>query len=226
MAMIIYLLLAVGCSVKNPINNEYKLDAHSTKRLYTRAPSYSILISQPEAATGYQTEQMLYSRKPYEILPFAHNAWIGPPASMLFPLIMQTLQQSGYFYAVATTPYADKADFRLDTQLIELQQNFICIPSQIEMVVKVVLTKIDTNTILGSRILRQRINCPEDTPYGGVIAANQAAAQFTALLSTFVIDTIKRKTHHHVVLSKRIAKNSKQLYNVPPSRLAIETTEK
>ncbi|RUQ90071.1 ABC-type transport auxiliary lipoprotein family protein [Legionella septentrionalis] len=180
----------LGCAVKTTVNNQYKLDAFSRK-MHTTKSATTILVTQPEAAAGYQTEQMLYSVKPYEVSAFARNAWVGAPANMLAPLIMQSLQATGYFHAVTSTPYSDKADYRLDTQLIKLQQNFICKPSHIEMVVKVVLTHVEDNQVLASKIITEKIPCPADTPYGGVIAANHASKALTAILAEFVIAQIK-----------------------------------
>ena len=101
------------------------------------------------------------------------------------------MQHSHYFYAVASGPDADKVDYRVDTQLIQLQQNFLTKPSVVELVANVVLTHISDNRVVSSRIISERVTCPEDTPYGGVIAANKAAFAFTAKLTDFVIRQVK-----------------------------------
>jgi len=155
----------------------------------------SILVSQPDAVAGYQTEQMLYTDKPYQLSVFAHSSWISSPANMLFPLIVQSLQHSHYFFAVAAGPDADKTNYRLDSQVIALQQNFLIKPSRLEMAVQVVLTHIDDNRVVASHTFHQHVNCPMDTPYGGVIAANLAARVFTAELTTFVIERIAQDNH-------------------------------
>lgn len=189
-------ILVTGCAFKTPVVNQYKLESFSSTSLHRQYSGVSLLISQPEAVGGYQSEQIFYTKKPYELEAFAHNVWISTPANMLFPLMMQSLQNSGYFYAVTTTPYADKADYRLDTQLIELQQNFLVKPSQIQLIVKVVLTHMNDNRVIASQIISQRVTCPQDTPYGGVVAANQAVKGFTANLSNFVITRITQDNHH------------------------------
>ncbi|KTD64412.1 ABC-type transport auxiliary lipoprotein family protein [Legionella spiritensis] len=182
-----------GCSpVKSVVTNQYKLSAYSAKKLANHQSSVSILVNAPEAVGGYQTEQMLYMEKPFEISSFAYNAWANPPADMLFPLIMQSLQRSGYFYAVASSPTSEKTDYRLDTQLIELQQNFLQKPSTIHFIAKIVLTHLDDNRVIASRIISLRIPCPRESPYGGVLAANQATLSFTNQLTEFVVGVIKR----------------------------------
>lgn len=191
-------LILTACSpIKVPASNQYKLEAFSTQKISHTNSGVSILVSQPEAMAGYQTEQMLYVQKPFEITAFVHNVWISSPANMIYPLIMQSLQRTGYFYAVASGPYVDKADYRLDTQLIALQQNFICKPSAVELIVKVVLTHIDDNRVVSSKIINERVNCPMETPYGGVLAANKATLAFTAAVAKFVVDQLNHdKTVH------------------------------
>ena len=197
-------LFLTACSpIQLPVSNQYKLELFSRHKLAEKKSNNSILVSKPEAMAGYQTEQMLYVQKPFELNAFAHSAWISSPPNMLYPLIMQSLQRTGFFYAVASGPFVDKTDYRLDTQLIELQQNFLVKPSAMELVVKVVLTRVEDTRVVSSRTFTARVPCPADTPYGGVIAANNAMRAFTAQLSAFVVDEIRRDKEkmHHLVTS-------------------------
>lgn len=194
--MLLFVLYCLtACSVQSPIKNQYQLDCYSNKRLASKH-KISLLISQPDAVVNYQTEQMLYVTKPYTLNAFVHNAWANPPAQMLFPLLIKTMQESNFFYAVSSTPYADRADYRLDTQLIDLHQNFLVKPSVLEFEVKSVVTHLEDNRVVASRIFKLCIPCPQETPYGGVIAANQAVKRWTARLTTFVISEIKHDYRH------------------------------
>lgn len=185
--------LLLACSpIKPTVTNQYKLDSYSEKRLAGKFTSQSILITPPEAVTGYQTEQMLYIRKHFELSSFAQNSWIGPPADMLFPLIVQSVQRSGFFRAVSSSPGQEQTDYRLDTQLIELQQDFLKTPSEIKLTVKIVLTNVHDGRVVASRVIQQRVKCPFESPYGGVLAANLATRQFTADLAHFVVTHVKR----------------------------------
>ncbi len=189
--------LLIACSaIKIPASNQYKLAAFSNKQLTRQSVKLSILVNQPEAVAGYQTEQMLYVNKPFSLNAFVNNAWTDPPAAMLLPLIVQSLQRSGYFYAILSSPYAQQADYRLDTQLLELQQNFLKNPSVVDLVVKVVLTRVNDNHVVASRLISQHVCAPLETPYGGVIAANRATENFTAELTNFIIRHVKQDSHH------------------------------
>ncbi|KTD50358.1 transport protein [Legionella quinlivanii] len=193
--LIASLLFLQGCAVKPTVTNEYKLESFSSEKAASKPIHASILITHPDAATGYDTEEMLYTDKPFEISNFVHNAWMGPPADMLLPLMVQSLQKSGYFYAVASTATSELTDYRLDTQLLELQQNFLKKPSQLDFTAKIVLTHVSDNRIIASRIIELHVPCPSDTPYGGVIAANQATGLFTAGVTKFVLNHVKNDSH-------------------------------
>lgn len=187
--------LLTSCTpVQTPIHNQYKLTCYNNKFVAKQTTSKSLLLSQPEAVDGYQTSQMLYSTKPYEIQSFAHSSWVSAPAKMIFPLMVVSLQRLHYFSAIASSAYANKTDYRLDTQLIELQQNFLTHPSTLDLTIKTVLSKTDSGRTLASKIFIYHIPCTTDTPYGGVMAANKAASLFTRELSQFVMIKIQQDT--------------------------------
>lgn len=187
-----YLFLTACTAVKPTVTNQYKLAAFSNNHYGNQHSRASVLVTLPEAIAEYQTEQMFYMIKPFEINAFAHNAWVEPPAEMLFPLILQSLQHTGYFYAVASSPTSEKTDYRVDTQLLELEQNFLQKPSTLHFIVKVVLTHVSDGRVIASRDVNLQIPCPSETPYGGVLAANKATMIFTAQLTAFVVDNIKK----------------------------------
>lgn len=193
-ALVFTSFILVSCSpVKISVTNQYQLTEYSGKML-TKMPRHSALwVTAPEAAAGYQTEQMFYVTKPFEQAAFVKNSWTNPPGDMLYPLMVQSLQKTGFFYAVMSSVYSQGADYRLDTQLLSLQQNFLRKPSVIEFSAKVVLTRVADTKVIASKIISLYIPCPTDTPYGGVIAANKATQQFTAIMSDFVVSRIRDK---------------------------------
>ncbi len=187
-ALCLSALLLTACTpVKTITAHQYKLEGYDKTVTQKRLP-YSLLISQPEAMVGYQTEQMMYIQKPYQLSAFSENAWVGPPANMLFPLLVQSFQASHAFKAIASGPFADKVDYRLDTQILSMEQNFLQKPSVYVMTIKAVVTKVSNNQVLSSRVFTIRKPCKQDTPYGGVIAANEASTLLTHQIRSFVID--------------------------------------
>lgn len=189
------LTLLTACGpITPPVTNQYKLTQYSSKKSHISPSAYTLLITPPEAVASYQTEQMLYTTKPYTLNSFTKNAWYSPPASMLYPLLIQSLQHSGYFRAVGSGAYINHADYRLDTQLIELQQNFIQKPSVLEIKLKVILTRVSDHHMLTSHTFTQRIPCPKNSPYGGVIAANHATLALTEAITKFTISRIHQES--------------------------------
>lgn len=185
-----FTLLSACGAIKSPITHQYQLSTFSAEKSHhVRSPS-TLLITPTEAVNGYQTEQMHYTTSHYALNNFTKNAWFSPPATMLYSLLIQSMQHSGYFSAVSSGAYISKTQYRLDTQLLKLQQNFIHKPSILELEVKAVVTRVADNQILASRTFKQHVLCPYDSPYGGVIAANQATERLTKAIAQFVIKGI------------------------------------
>jgi cholesterol transport system auxiliary component len=89
---LITLLIVIKLTACMPVSlsntNQYTLDSFDATVLGHAPQSHrTLLISQTTAADGYQTEQMLYITKPYQLSAFSKNVWITPPADMLFPLL-------------------------------------------------------------------------------------------------------------------------------------------
>jgi len=185
-------MMLSGCGpVKTPITHQYTLNMPDKKTTNKHLP-YTLLISKPEAMAGYQTEQMLYVKTPFTLEPFAKNAWVSPPADMLYPLLVKHIQASHAFRAITSAPFADKTDYRLDTQLITLNQNFLSKQSTLNFAAKIALTRVSDNHVIASRLIIKQLPCSKNTPLGGVIAANQASAAFTEDTLAFVIQQIQR----------------------------------
>ncbi|MDF1677670.1 MAG: ABC-type transport auxiliary lipoprotein family protein [Legionellaceae bacterium] len=192
------LLLETGCGpVKTSAANQYTLTPSSQFKKHRAHMPYALLISKPDAMAGYRTNQMLYVKERFKLEPFAKNAWSNPPADMLYPLLVERFQGSHAFRAITSSPYADKADYRLDTQLVELNQSFLSKQSAVQLVTKVTLTRVSDNRVLASRLLTQHIPCKTNTPYGGVVAANQAANIFAEKTLDFVIRQIQYDKGSH-----------------------------
>lgn len=179
--------LLVSCSaIKLPVTEQYQLTQFSQQICQKQNHGHSLFVSPPEALRGYDSNKMNYTTQAFEVKSFAHHAWLGPPAKMIHPLLTESLQISGYFKAVSSGIYSDKTDYRLDSQLLMLQQNFATKPSQVHLVMKVVLNDGKKNRVITSKIFHYKIPCPSDTPYGGVLAANEAVKRYTADVVHFV----------------------------------------
>lgn len=174
--MIAVLLVLAGCSfgpVATPTINTYSLEAPSAVSKASKRHDQTLLVLPTAVAPGLQTRRMLYVTKPHQINAFAQNQWQAPPAAMINNALVQVLRASHAYHAVVTPPFSGESQLRLQTKLIELEQNFMVQPSQVSLVVAAQM--IDrTNKVITSVQYAQQTAAPEETPYGGVIAANQA----------------------------------------------------
>lgn len=185
--------LLLACSpVKVKQSNNYTLSSASKQKLSAKTSHQSILVTQPTAAAGFQTNQMIYMRQPYLLNSFTNNQWIAPPADMLLPVIRESLQNSGYFYAVVSMPFSGKTSLRLDTNITVLQQNFFTLPSEIVMGLNATLVDNLREHVIASKRFKVVLAAPKNNPYGGVVAANQATQRIMHDLAAFVVEGAKR----------------------------------
>lgn len=173
-------------------NNRYQLTDACKFSPRVGTQHLSILIMQPVALDGYDTEQMLYIDKPFRVSSFVNNSWMSPPATMLSPLLIRSIESTHYFFAVATDLNTSKTDYRLESALLRLQQNFLVKPSQLELGVQVMLIHNPDSRVVATKMFYETVNCPQDTPLGGVLAANQATRELTANITHFVINHVRR----------------------------------
>lgn len=156
----------------------------------------SILVMQPAAEDGYDSLQMLYVSQPYQMTAFTLNSWISRPSTMIAPLLMRSIESSHYFYAVTQEPNMANADYRLDSVLLRLQQNFLVKPSQIQLALQVMLIHPSDDRLIATAMMSENIACPSDNPLGGVIAANQATRRLTARVAHFVVEQVAHDQTH------------------------------
>ena len=149
------------------------------------ADAPALVVAVPRAAPGHDGKRMVYLRHPLELEAFAFHEWVDPPAQMLAPLIVRSLQDSGAFRAVLLAPSAASGALRLETELIRLQQDFGSQPSQVRLTLRAVLLDTATRQVIGWREFDESVAAKTDDPAGGVAAAHQATQRVLAALASF-----------------------------------------
>jgi len=147
----------------------------------------TLLVLPSETQPAYNTTQIAYSLRPFQIAYFSRNQWAETPSQMLLPLMVQTLQCTHYFHAVVTPPFMGRYNYLLNTQIITLQQNFYRCPHVVELNARVQLSRSDTNRIVATRQFCIIVPIPCKTPYCGVMATNRAASIFLSELAKFTV---------------------------------------
>lgn len=182
-----------GCSpVRVPPVSTYSLVSLSnSKALKHFRTQLTLGVGVPTASPGFDTSNMVYMMTPYQLSQFALHRWVAPPAQMLLPIVVQALRDKGYFKAVVATPYSAKTNYRLDFQLLQLQQNFMNPTSMEQVSIQVNIYNNDTNRIVASRRFSAAVAAKENTPYSGVLAANRAVANLSKQVANFAVRAVR-----------------------------------
>lgn len=190
------LLLTQACLPARPVHvvQTYQLnpmpDPERTARpVYQPVPA-TLLVSTPKARAGFDTPRMAYVQRPHEVQYFSRNQWTETPARMLVPPLTRALERSRIWDAVVMMPSIVRGDYRLDIDNLVLQHEFFDSPSQVHLSLRAQLIDVKGQCAMGTTEFDVLKPAPSDDPYGGVLAANQAAAklleQLVAWLSTYM----------------------------------------
>jgi cholesterol transport system auxiliary component len=190
LAIMTVAVLAVGCAPLQPRIDEVTLYVLAAEPAHTaQLPRRDIVIEVafPRAWPGTDTAQIAYVRKPYELDYFAASRWADTPARMLGPLLARALEQTGSFSAVIQTSTAVRADYRLDTEIVRLRQDFGAQPSRVELALRAQLSDIRGKRVVASRRFEEIENAPSEDAAGGVAAANAALGRALERIAAFCV---------------------------------------
>lgn len=186
-AMSLVIFLSACSPVRLPNVDRYAIAMIQPIQVaHYRSSAKTLLVSQPIASPGYDSVGMVYMITPFEISHYSRNQWVAPPANMLMPVFVEALRRSNRFKAVVSPPFVGVTDYRLDTQLLCLQQEFLLPKSQERLTVQATLIDNHNNIVLATKQFNVVVSAPSNNPYSGVLAANAAAKKVAAQLVRFV----------------------------------------
>ncbi len=187
-----------GCNLfspqKTPEISSYTFSIHS-RHYHASTPNakrIAVFVNTPTAITGYDSRKMMYSTKPYQLNHFALNQWSAPPAEMLQPIMVQKLRDTGKINAIMSNEYNTNQQYVLRLHLIELRQNFISKPSQIQLKIQAEILSAHNINVINAHTFSTSIIAPQNTPYGGVIAANKAVDLLLNQITEFTIHSLRK----------------------------------
>ena len=172
-----------------PYASTYVLDLDAEAALPvdpSTKPRHVLLVEVPRAIPGYNSTHMVYVRKPMLQEAYANSAWADTPAHMLAPMLRTRLAQSGAFRAVLLTPSAAKADLRLDSTVLRLQQDFTQAPSVVRFGMQLTLMNNVTREVLAVHTLEVSEIAVSDDAVGGARAANAAVKRGLQQVAAFL----------------------------------------
>lgn len=144
-----------------------------------------LVVALPRAAPGFDSQRMVYLRRPQQLEAYASNEWVDTPARMLAPLLVRSLQGSGAFSAVLLAPSAASGAWRLESELIRLQQDFGTEPSQVRLTLRAVLVDTNSRQVIAWREFDETVPAVTDDAAGGAAAAHQATVRVLVALAAF-----------------------------------------
>lgn len=150
----------------------------------------ALLLAATRAAPGADGREMVYLERPHEVRRYARSAWVDTPVRMMGPLLGRTLERAGF--AVAREGEGG-AELRLETELVQLRQEFLSRPSQVRLALRVRLLGADGRALV-EREIEAVEAAPSDDAYGGVVAANRAVAGALAEVVALCAEAAARAT--------------------------------
>jgi cholesterol transport system auxiliary component len=191
-AFAFWLALISGCAGMPSPEAEapatFLLDARPADSSVRTQRDLVLAVGVPRARPGYDSPQIAFLRRPYELEYFAKSRWADTPPRMLAPLFTLALDRTGGFRSVLQAPSGVSADLRLDTELVRLQQDFGTQPSRVEIALRAQLIDLRGNRVLAETQLEEVEAAPSDDAYGGVIAANHALERMLVRLVDFCVE--------------------------------------
>lgn len=158
----------------------------------TRPAAMTLLVELPHALAGADSRNMAYMRRAQEVSYFAQHQWVEKPATMLAPLMARGLRGTNVYGAVVLAPARVKAERRLESTLVRLQQDFTRTPSEVRLTLHAWVTDTDTRRLMAQREFDIRIAARSDDAPGGAAAAQTAARQLVTELSAFLAEAGSR----------------------------------
>lgn len=193
--MVMTILFLTSCSLLSPVrttpDSTYLITAVPADTPVMRKIPITLMVMQPDASPAYNTTDMAYSKRVYQIAYFAKNRWAETPPQMLQPLIVQTLQNTHRFWAVVSPPYTGRYDYALATTILKLEQDYTYCPALLKLKARAQLIKIESNGVIATQDFSITEPIFANTPYNGVIAANMATQRLLRGLSDFCIRKVR-----------------------------------
>lgn len=146
----------------------------------------SLLVAVPRAAAGLDTRLIAYQRTPQRTEHYTASAWLDTPSRLLAPLLVRAAEATGAFRVVLLAPAGAATTWRLDTELLRLQQVFSGVgPSQLRLTLRAVLVDASSRAVLAVQEFDASVAASSEDAAGGVAAAQRAALQVAQDLAAF-----------------------------------------
>jgi len=196
-ALLLLMITLTGCSIGPAAKSVPHTYLLSPEVAFTNSPNpgrndtVTLLVSLPRAQPGSDTIRMAYVLRPHEVSYYAFNQWADTPARMLMRLLALAMEKTGLWEAVFQMPSPVRADHRLDADNLVLEQQFFSSRSRVRLSLRVQLIDVKRQSVMDTRGFEIFEDAPTADAYGGVIAANRAAAKLLEELAGWVATVMR-----------------------------------
>lgn len=183
--------LLSGCAALSQAPQEgpslHLLQAEPVVATATQRRELVVEIAVPRASPGFDTSRIAYVDRPYALEYYARSEWADAPARMLGPLLARALDASGGFRAVVQAPTTVRADLRVETELVRLQQDFTAKPSRADVELRVQIVDVVARRVVATLVVEEQETASSENAYGGVAAMNTALGRALGRTVAFVV---------------------------------------
>ena len=189
--MAIFTMMAAlpSCSVFGPVKTEppttYILSATANVHIKKSRRQINIYVAPITANSLYDTTEIAYSTKPYQVDYYVKNQWADSPARMLRPLIIKTLQNTRYFHLVTSNSGIGIFNYILNVELVELRQVFSGNSNTIHFSMNAELISTQASKVIATKQITVTEPVSMMKPYAAVMAANRAVTRGLGILAKF-----------------------------------------
>ncbi len=189
-ALACFSFLLTSCTLFSPVQNQgnasYQLK--NTPSVHTKnTKAYTLLVTTPETNAMYNNNQIAYTQNPYQISYYAKSYWADTPANMIQQLMIQTLQNTHFYHAIIPQANMGRYDYILNSQLLELEQDFLVSPTRERFKFSIQLVRAADNHVMATKQFSVSIPTHQNNAYGAVIAANKAVSIGLLQMTNFLI---------------------------------------
>ncbi|MEN9460474.1 MAG: hypothetical protein RIS84_494 [Pseudomonadota bacterium] len=153
-----------------------------------RATTKILQVAMPQATAGFDSQGMTYTRRPAQLERYNKSQWVDTPAHMLLPLLVRSLEASAQYQAVLSANTSNLAgEIRVDTEILQLQQEFISQQaSRVRVVLRVQIFDLVEHKVLATQVFELSETAPSEDAQGYVLATNQALSKWLPVFQAFV----------------------------------------
>lgn len=177
----------MSCSVFLPVTipevqtYQIALPHSNSTECKPRIDAPDLLITRMKAEEPYDSDNMYYAKSRYQLNHYSRNQWVAAPNIMLTKVIQEKLLQSCEYGNVVNADFMTSSNYRLNTQLLELQQNINESPAVVTLAVLVQLVDNKANRVVKSKTFIEKTTTTAN-PAGYVDGTNIVVTKFLANL--------------------------------------------